>query len=80
MLCGQKVPIRDDAHIISKMRNWESWLPLTNSRRLYIDFCKSFQKEFDVKSFDTVDVYLGNEVNEVIGDNSKRKVGLSQCQ
>ena len=50
-------------------------LHFTNSRRLYREFCKAFQKEFDVKSSDTVDVYLGNEI---IIDNTKRKVVLSQ--
>jgi hypothetical protein len=50
-------------------------LHFTNSASLYRDVCKSFQKEFDVKSSDTVDVYLGNEVTV---DNAKRRVVLSQ--
>ena len=52
-------------------------LHFTNSARLHRDFCKSFQKEFNVPSSDTarVDVYLGNEVTV---DNAKHRVVLSQ--
>ena len=50
-------------------------LHFTNDQKLYRKFRQSFEKTFDVKSSDTVDVYLGNEV---IIDKSKRKVALSQ--
>ncbi len=50
-------------------------LHFTNDQKLYRIFRQSFEKQFDVKSSDTVDVYLGNEV---IIDKSKRKVALSQ--
>ncbi len=38
-------------------------------------FRQSFEKQFDIKSSDTVDVYLGNAV---IINKSQRKVALSQ--
>ena len=50
-------------------------LHFTNDQKLYSTFRKSFEKEFDVKSSHTVDVYLGNEV---IIDKSKQMVALSQ--
>ncbi len=50
-------------------------LHFTNDQVLYRIFRQSFEKRFDVKSSDTVDVYLGNEV---IIDKSKRKAALSQ--
>jgi hypothetical protein len=50
-------------------------LHFTIDQKLYSTFRKSFEKEFDVKSSDTVDVYLGNEV---IIDKSKQMVALSQ--
>ena len=37
-------------------------LHFTNDQKLYRKFRQSFEKTFDVKSSDTVDVYLGNEV------------------
>ena len=51
-------------------------LQFTNDHKLYNTFRQSFEKTFDIKSSDTVDVYLGNEV---IIDKSKRKVALSQA-
>jgi len=50
-------------------------LHFTNSPQLYREFRKAFQKEFDLKSSDHVDVYLGNEISI---DKNKRKVVLSQ--
>ena len=50
-------------------------LHFTNSPQLYRDFRKLFEKEFDLKSSDVVDVYLGNEISV---DKTKRKVVLSQ--
>ncbi len=44
-------------------------------KRCINHFVNLFEKEFDVKSSDSVDVYLGNEV---IFYKSKRKVALSQ--
>ncbi len=48
---------------------------ISHDEKLYHTFRKSFEKEFDVKSSDTVNLYLGNEV---IIDKSKRLVALSQ--
>ena len=50
-------------------------LHFTNDEKLYHSFRKSFEKEFDVKSSDTVNLYLGNEV---IIDKSKKLIALSQ--
>ncbi len=50
-------------------------LHFTNDQKLYSVFRQSFEKQLDVMSSDTVDVYLGNGV---IIDKSKWKVALSQ--
>jgi hypothetical protein len=50
-------------------------LHFTNDQKLYRVFRRSFEKQFDVKSSDIVDIFLGNEV---IIDKSKRKVAISQ--
>ncbi len=46
-----------------------------NDQKLFRVSRQSFQKQFDAKSSDIVDLNLGNEV---IIDNSKREVALSQ--
>ena len=67
-------------------------LHLTNDTSMYRDFRKKFEKRFDLKSDDHVDLYLGNRiivdhVNHTVSINQKHyiqscldKFGLSGCQ
>jgi hypothetical protein len=50
-------------------------LHLTNDTNFYRSFRKEFEKRFDLKSNDHVDVYLGNQI---IVDKSKSTVSISQ--
>jgi hypothetical protein len=50
-------------------------LPCTNDLDLYRSFRKRFEGLFDLKSDDSVDLYLGNSI---VVDSSKHTVSVSQ--
>jgi hypothetical protein len=66
---------REGASILINACFVDDVLHLTNDSKFYRTFRKEFEKRFDLKASDHVDLYLGNRI---IVDKSKSTVSISQ--